>query len=165
MIKNQLITNCQLGYFVVGCCHCIVQNWDYTSNNILYNYNMIFLFSCAAMNIIPTLVLLCLPVLCCLSGLLPNHDWNESSAFKDSRFKPVSKHELSQLQCSVSLLRHFEPIVNCMDWEVRIIRTKRTPVLILYGSVLFCFSLFHLFIFLNKYFFGAVHSKTVVSHL
>ncbi|KAJ8030322.1 AMMECR1-like protein [Holothuria leucospilota] len=41
-----------------------------------------------------------------------------SSAFKDSRFPPINREELSRLHCSVSLLRHFEQAKDHQDWEV-----------------------------------------------
>ncbi|XP_022088177.1 AMME syndrome candidate gene 1 protein-like [Acanthaster planci] len=41
-----------------------------------------------------------------------------SSAFKDSRFPPVNKDEISRMSCSVSLLRHFEEARDYEDWEV-----------------------------------------------
>ncbi|XP_071798055.1 AMMECR1-like protein [Asterias amurensis] len=43
-----------------------------------------------------------------------------SSAFKDSRFPPVNKDEISRMSCSVSLLRHFEEAKDYEDWEVGI---------------------------------------------
>lgn len=42
------------------------------------------------------------------------------SAFKDSRFSPVTKDELSKLHVSVSILRHFEDGLNYADWEIGI---------------------------------------------
>lgn len=42
------------------------------------------------------------------------------SAFKDSRFSPISKDELSKLHVSVSILRHFEDGHNYSDWEIGI---------------------------------------------
>jgi uncharacterized protein (TIGR00296 family) len=40
------------------------------------------------------------------------------SAFEDTRFNPISTRELSSLECSVTLLTHFEPITDPMDWEI-----------------------------------------------
>lgn len=40
------------------------------------------------------------------------------SAFKDSRFSPISKKEVKDLSCSVSLLTNFEPAKNALDWKV-----------------------------------------------
>ena len=41
-----------------------------------------------------------------------------SSAFKDSRFSPLSKPELHTLELSVSLLVQYETGSNFLDWEV-----------------------------------------------
>jgi len=43
-----------------------------------------------------------------------------TSAFKDSRFSPITKDELSKLHVSVSILRHFEDGHNFTDWEIGI---------------------------------------------
>ncbi|CAG0893089.1 unnamed protein product [Darwinula stevensoni] len=43
-----------------------------------------------------------------------------TSAFKDSRFPPVSRDEFSKLHVSVSILRHFEEGLDFLDWEVGI---------------------------------------------
>lgn len=40
------------------------------------------------------------------------------SAFKDSRFNPITREELPRLHVSVSILRHFEDGVDYLDWEV-----------------------------------------------
>lgn len=40
------------------------------------------------------------------------------SAFKDSRFNPITREELSRLHVSVSILRHFEDGVDYLDWEI-----------------------------------------------
>lgn len=40
------------------------------------------------------------------------------SAFKDSRFTPISGDEVPRLHVSVSILRHFEDSQNFMDWEI-----------------------------------------------
>jgi AMMECR1 domain-containing protein len=40
------------------------------------------------------------------------------SALKDGRFSPISKAELSRLQCTVSLLTDFEAARHYLDWEV-----------------------------------------------
>jgi uncharacterized protein (TIGR00296 family) len=41
-----------------------------------------------------------------------------TSAFNDTRFNPISKEELSKLNCSVSLLTNFEPANAWDDWEI-----------------------------------------------
>uniref|UniRef100_T1J4T4 AMMECR1 domain-containing protein n=1 Tax=Strigamia maritima TaxID=126957 RepID=T1J4T4_STRMM len=43
-----------------------------------------------------------------------------TSAFKDSRFSPVSRDEISKLHVSVSILRHFEDSGDYLDWEIGI---------------------------------------------
>jgi len=43
-----------------------------------------------------------------------------TSAFKDSRFSPITKDELQKLHVSVSILRHFEDGMNYIDWEIGI---------------------------------------------
>ena len=40
------------------------------------------------------------------------------SAFKDSRFPPISKNEIKNLNCEVSLLVQFEKAKTPIDWEV-----------------------------------------------
>ncbi len=40
------------------------------------------------------------------------------SAFKDSRFEPISKNEITNLNCEVSLLVQFEKAKNPLDWVV-----------------------------------------------
>lgn len=40
------------------------------------------------------------------------------SAFKDSRFSPITADELSKLHVSVSILTNFEDAKDHMDWEV-----------------------------------------------
>lgn len=40
------------------------------------------------------------------------------SAFKDSRFSPITADELSKLHVSVSILTNFEDAEDHMDWEV-----------------------------------------------
>ena len=40
------------------------------------------------------------------------------SAFKDSRFAPISIKEISDLHCGVSLLTDFEDADHALDWEV-----------------------------------------------
>lgn len=40
------------------------------------------------------------------------------SAFKDSRFNPISREEFPRLHVSVSILRHFEDGADYLDWEV-----------------------------------------------
>ena len=41
-----------------------------------------------------------------------------TSALSDSRFKPVSKVELPQLSCAISLLTHFEDCSDHLDWHI-----------------------------------------------
>ncbi|XP_053207437.1 nuclear protein AMMECR1-like [Panonychus citri] len=43
-----------------------------------------------------------------------------TSAFKDSRFAPISRDEFPRLHVSVSILRHFEDGNNYLDWEIGI---------------------------------------------
>jgi uncharacterized protein (TIGR00296 family) len=45
-------------------------------------------------------------------------DYAIISATKDSRFRPITAKELSQLDCSVSLLTQFEVGQDAMDWQV-----------------------------------------------
>lgn len=51
---------------------------------------------------------------------LPLHDglkeYAITSAFRDSRFEPIGRDELSKLNCSVSLLTNFEPTKSWHDW-------------------------------------------------
>ena len=41
-----------------------------------------------------------------------------TSALRDTRFDPISKDELSKLNCSVSLLTNFEPANSWNDWQI-----------------------------------------------
>lgn len=41
-----------------------------------------------------------------------------SAALRDTRFPPITSHELPRLHCSVSLLHAFEQAQNWDDWEV-----------------------------------------------
>ena len=41
-----------------------------------------------------------------------------SAAFKDSRFPPIKKEEIENLNCGISLLMNFEEANDCYDWEV-----------------------------------------------
>lgn len=41
-----------------------------------------------------------------------------TSAFKDSRFSPITRDEFPKLSVSVSILRHFEDGDDYLDWEV-----------------------------------------------
>ena len=43
----------------------------------------------------------------------------------DSRFNPVSKHEISQLSVSVSLLVGFEDGADYLDWTVSMLSVDR----------------------------------------
>eukprot|EP00882_Tetradesmus_deserticola_P024830 GHRQ01027158.1.p1 GENE.GHRQ01027158.1~~GHRQ01027158.1.p1 ORF type:complete len:191 (+),score=32.23 GHRQ01027158.1:359-931(+) len=45
-------------------------------------------------------------------------DYALTSALRDSRFSPVQIKEVSQLSCSVSLLRCFEQGASWHDWEI-----------------------------------------------
>eukprot|EP00357_Protocruzia_adherens_P024549 CAMPEP_0114994048 /NCGR_PEP_ID=MMETSP0216-20121206/12892_1 /TAXON_ID=223996 /ORGANISM="Protocruzia adherens, Strain Boccale" /LENGTH=200 /DNA_ID=CAMNT_0002357805 /DNA_START=46 /DNA_END=648 /DNA_ORIENTATION=+ len=51
-----------------------------------------------------------------LATLLPRYAL--IAAFEDSRFKPIQKKELPQLNCAVSLLTEFEDINDPMDWQI-----------------------------------------------
>eukprot|EP01113_Clastostelium_recurvatum_P039729 TRINITY_DN6098_c0_g1_i3.p1 TRINITY_DN6098_c0_g1~~TRINITY_DN6098_c0_g1_i3.p1 ORF type:complete len:238 (+),score=23.21 TRINITY_DN6098_c0_g1_i3:67-714(+) len=46
------------------------------------------------------------------------HEYAVTSAIKDTRFDPVSKAEVSQLHCSVSLLTNFEEAPSVWDWDI-----------------------------------------------
>ncbi|KAG1672978.1 AMMECR1-like protein [Nymphon striatum] len=41
-----------------------------------------------------------------------------TSAFKDSRFSPITRDEFGKLYVSVSILRHFEDGQDFLDWEI-----------------------------------------------
>lgn len=41
-----------------------------------------------------------------------------TSAFKDTRFNPISADELPKLHVTVSILRHFEEASDHLDWEI-----------------------------------------------
>ncbi|XP_076349750.1 uncharacterized protein CG5902-like isoform X3 [Tachypleus tridentatus] len=43
-----------------------------------------------------------------------------TSAFKDSRFSPITRDEFNKLHVSVSILRHFEDGQDYLDWEIGI---------------------------------------------
>jgi uncharacterized protein (TIGR00296 family) len=43
-----------------------------------------------------------------------------TSAFKDSRFSPITRDEFVKLHVSVSILRHFEDGQDYLDWEIGI---------------------------------------------
>ena len=40
------------------------------------------------------------------------------SAFKDTRFPPLTREELPHLEVAISLLIKYEPASNYLDWEV-----------------------------------------------
>lgn len=40
------------------------------------------------------------------------------SAFDDTRFHPIAARELPTLECGVTLLTHFEPIDDPLDWAI-----------------------------------------------
>lgn len=42
------------------------------------------------------------------------------SAFKDSRFDPITLHEVEHLHCAVSILVNFEKARDYRDWVVGI---------------------------------------------
>lgn len=46
------------------------------------------------------------------------NEYAKTSAFHDSRFKPISKDEVPSLQCGVSLLVNFEKINGYRDWTI-----------------------------------------------
>ncbi|CAO4365220.1 unnamed protein product [Caenorhabditis nigoni] len=46
------------------------------------------------------------------------NEYAKTSAFHDSRFKPITKEEVPSLQCGVSLLINFENIHNYRDWTI-----------------------------------------------
>jgi uncharacterized protein (TIGR00296 family) len=41
-----------------------------------------------------------------------------TSAFRDSRFKPMIAHEFKHLKCSINLLVQFESVSDAFDWEI-----------------------------------------------
>jgi uncharacterized protein (TIGR00296 family) len=41
-----------------------------------------------------------------------------NSAFDDTRFLPITARELPQLECGVTLLTNFEPILSPLDWNI-----------------------------------------------
>ncbi|KAI1704260.1 AMMECR1 domain-containing protein [Ditylenchus destructor] len=45
-------------------------------------------------------------------------EYAQNSAFRDSRFEPVTAHEVPHLYCSVSLLVQFEPAQDYRDWII-----------------------------------------------
>ncbi|CEF62094.1 AMMECR1 domain and AMMECR1 family and AMMECR1, N-terminal domain-containing protein [Strongyloides ratti] len=45
-------------------------------------------------------------------------DYAMSSAFRDSRFNPITIKEIPDLHCSVSILTNFEWANNCYDWDI-----------------------------------------------
>ncbi|XP_031557473.1 AMME syndrome candidate gene 1 protein-like [Actinia tenebrosa] len=55
-------------------------------------------------------------------SMMPLHsglkEYTLSSALRDGRFAPVTKDELPNLHCSVSVLTNFEEGVNFLDWEI-----------------------------------------------
>jgi uncharacterized protein (TIGR00296 family) len=44
----------------------------------------------------------------------------KQSAFRDTRFDPITLKEVSQLRCSVSLLHKFEDADDVFDWDLKI---------------------------------------------
>ncbi|CAI2334023.1 unnamed protein product [Caenorhabditis sp. 36 PRJEB53466] len=46
------------------------------------------------------------------------NEYAKTSAFHDSRFKPIGKEEIPSLQCGVSLLVNFEKIKDWRDWSI-----------------------------------------------
>lgn len=55
-----------------------------------------------------------------LVGRTKNEEYGNYSALKDSRFNPITRDEFPRLFVSVSILRHFEPAADYLDWEVGI---------------------------------------------
>ncbi|KAJ2471082.1 AMME syndrome candidate protein 1 protein, partial [Coemansia sp. RSA 2320] len=49
------------------------------------------------------------------SGL---REYAMTSAFHDTRFRPIASSELTRLSCSVSLLTDFEETVDYLDWDI-----------------------------------------------
>lgn len=45
-------------------------------------------------------------------------EYAATSAFKDSRFNPISREEIPRLHVSISILRHFEDAIDYLDWEI-----------------------------------------------
>ncbi len=41
-----------------------------------------------------------------------------NSAFQDTRFHPIAARELPALECGVTLLTHFEPVDDPLDWTI-----------------------------------------------
>lgn len=60
----------------------------------------------------------------CIGTLSPTHVLSQlktyvvQSAFNDSRFDPITRDEIPQLHCTVSLLVDYERITDRQDWEV-----------------------------------------------
>ena len=59
----------------------------------------------------------------CIGTLSPQplsdmRDYVHSSAFRDRRFDPLQRSELSALHLSVSLLVQYEDCDDCYDWDV-----------------------------------------------
>ncbi|VDM29470.1 unnamed protein product [Toxocara canis] len=48
------------------------------------------------------------------------HEYAIISAFKDSRFDPITLHEVEHLHCAVSILINFEKARDYRDWVVGI---------------------------------------------
>lgn len=45
-------------------------------------------------------------------------EYAATSAFRDSRFNPITMEEVHRLHVSVSILRHFEESQGYLDWEI-----------------------------------------------
>jgi AMME syndrome candidate gene 1 protein len=43
---------------------------------------------------------------------------DQSRAFEDTRFQPITARELPSLECSITLLTDFESVSDPMDWEI-----------------------------------------------
>lgn len=52
------------------------------------------------------------------------------SALKDQRFPPIHPRELSQLQCTVSVLTDYERSLHYLDWEVTFIYQGIDPSMV-----------------------------------
>jgi len=48
------------------------------------------------------------------------YEYAKIAAFEDPRFSPITKSEIQELECEVSLLHSFEPCKDPFDWEVGI---------------------------------------------
>jgi AMMECR1 domain-containing protein len=69
----------------------------------------------------------------CIGTLQPRHikqgikDYALISALRDHRFDPVQWKELSSLECTVSLLTHYEDVDHYLDWQASRPHLRRPP--------------------------------------